>query len=332
MVDSASGTPIISPSSILFPAGRTTPLSDTPIVLSGPFRMPAQLLAEQTYDGHKSLHDDEAAARLGLRGAPIEGPTHFSQFEPLGAALWGDRWFTHGCISSHFLNMVIDGEEVQAQMTLPGPGVSSARIDACKRDGTPVLTGTASVDFGSGHGETDLSARLAKTLSREVGEVFIIDQLAVGQRGARESAPGGDVVTMGFDDHMGDLYPFTLQRKLDTITERMSYFERDAVTPWGGPIVPMEMLSVLTGSTSHLSGFRVRQPSVGLFIDLEVRVLDGPVFVGRPYRLEREIVALSQSKRTESYWTRTTLFDAELAVAEVLLHSGVFKESYQPPS
>jgi hypothetical protein len=292
--------------------------------------MPAQLLAEQTYDGHKSLHDEAAAAKLGLRGAPIEGPTHFSQFEPMGAALWGNRWFTHGCISAHFLNMVIEGEEVEASMTLAGPGVATARIDAVKGNGTGVLTGTASVDLGDGHGhgETDLSARLANIQARDLGEVFIIDQLSVGQRGARESKDGGDVVTMGFDDHMGDLYPFTLQRKLDTITERLRYFERDAQTPWGGPIVPMEMLSVLTGSTAHLSGFRVRQPSVGLFIDLEVRLLNGPVFVGRPYRLAREIVALSQSKRTESYWTRTTLFDNDLPIAEVLLHQGVFKESF----
>lgn len=41
------------------------------------------MLAEQTYDGHKSIHDDAMAADLGLRAGPIEGPTHFSQFDPL---------------------------------------------------------------------------------------------------------------------------------------------------------------------------------------------------------------------------------------------------------
>jgi hypothetical protein len=41
-------------------------------------------------------------------------------------------------------------------------------------------------------------------------------------------------------------------------------------------------------------------------------------------------VGLSQSRRTESYWTRTTLTDAsnDKVAAIVLLHSGVFKESY----
>jgi hypothetical protein len=302
-------------------------LAHTPIVITGPFRAPAQMLAEQEYGGHKSVHDAESAASLGLAGAPIEGPTHFSQFEPLAAAVWGDRWFTNGCISSHFLNMVIEGEEVQASLTLDHVGDLMGRIDAVKRDGTPVLAGTASI--GPGHGETELAKRLAIAIARPPSDLRVIDQLRVGQQGV-----DNDVVTMGFDDHMGDLYPFTLRDKLQSITEDVAYFQPSAVTPWGGEIVPIEMLSVLTGSSSARSNFKVRQPSVGLFIDLEVRLLNGPVLVGRPYRLEREILALGASKRTESYWTRTTLHDTtqqngDLAVAEVLLHSGVFTASYQ---
>ena len=54
----------------------TKPFADTPI-LCGPLRQPRQMLAEQVYDGHKSIHDDAMAADLGLRAGPIEGPTHF---------------------------------------------------------------------------------------------------------------------------------------------------------------------------------------------------------------------------------------------------------------
>jgi hypothetical protein len=88
------------------------------------------------------------------------------------------------------------------------------------------------------------------------------------------------------------------------------------------------MISVLTNKAGR--PFPVRTPSLGLFLDLEVRLLDGPVLVGRPYLVEREIVGLGQSRRTESYWTRSTVTDAESGarVAAVLLHSGVFKESY----
>ncbi len=306
-------------------------IGETPIVLTGPFRAPVQLLAEQTYDGHLSVHDGEAAAQLGLAGAPIEGPTHFTQFEPLLASLWGERWFSHGCISSHFLAMVVEGEEVQATVTSPGPGATTVRIDAAKADGTPVLTGTASVPAAGAadddHGESELSARLARHNANPPERLVILDQLSVGQQGGETAH-----VLADFDEHYGDLYPFTLQRKLDSMTETISWQSRDGGTdsPWGAAVVPAEMLSVLTGAHSKGSGFKVRQPSLGLFIDLQVRTLGTPVLVGKTYRVDRDIVGLGESRRTESYWTRSTLVDVatDQACAEVLLHSGVFKDSY----
>ncbi|MEC7621362.1 MAG: hypothetical protein VYD97_06370, partial [Pseudomonadota bacterium] len=88
----------------------TTLIEESGPIISGPFRIPRQMLAEQEYDGHLSIHDDAQAESLGFKGAPIEGPTHFSQFDPLLHKLWGDDWFRFGCISSHFKSMVIEGE------------------------------------------------------------------------------------------------------------------------------------------------------------------------------------------------------------------------------
>jgi hypothetical protein len=86
------------------------------------------------------------------------------------------------------------------------------------------------------------------------------------------------------------------------------------------------MLSVLAHKVgNHLP---VRGPSVGLFIDLEVK-RHAPVFVDEPYTLTHQVVGLGQSRRVESYWTRTTIVDATGAsVCTVLLHQGVFKASY----
>ena len=53
-------------------------------VLMGPWRSPRQMLGDQTYDDHASIHDDATAQKLGFQGGTIEGPTHFSQFSPLG--------------------------------------------------------------------------------------------------------------------------------------------------------------------------------------------------------------------------------------------------------
>jgi hypothetical protein len=284
----------------------------------GEWRAPAQMLDDQQYDGHASVHDGDTAASLGLAGAPIEGPTHFSQFDPLALHVFGPAWFERGCISAHFQTMVVAGEEVQARLV--PTGATSATIEARKHDGTPVLVGTASI--GPDHPPTELDQRRAR--QGDPGELFVIDQLSVGMRTSI-----GDVVTMSRDQPNGALYPFSLDQKLAHITEPHEWYtEAGAGTsPWGRAVVPMEMISVLAMKTGN--PVPVRTPSLGLFLDLEIRLNGGPVFVDEPYTIAREIVGLSQSRKTESYWTRTTLSDQSgRLVATVLLHSGVFKASY----
>ncbi|MGA1566600.1 MAG: hypothetical protein ACO39Q_10375 [Ilumatobacteraceae bacterium] len=281
--------------------------------LRGPWRHPRQMLGDQAYDGHASVHDDSVAADLGLVGAPIEGPTHFSQFDPIGFELFGDRWFAEGCISAHFENMVVEGEDVQASARLVRPGVAEA--EAVKRHGDRVLTASMTV----GNSPTLLDERLAAAQAREPGDLFIIDRLERGMTSGPHDA------TMTMDERNGDLYPFSLAQKLSAITEPSPWF-RDG-SPWGPPIVPTEMLSVM----AHRAGasMPVRGPSIGLFIDLEVRRL-APVLVDDPLSVTHEVVALGQSRRVESYWTRSTIrTDLGDAVATVLLHQGIFKASYE---
>jgi hypothetical protein len=285
--------------------------------LTGPLRAPVQMLAEQEYAGHTSVHDDETAAKLGLAGAPIEGPTHFSQIDPLAVDRWGQTWFEQGSVSAHFLNMVVEGDEVRASLEPVTPTL--ARISVEKADATPVLTGTASIGRDD---PTELDERRRRGLE-DPGQLFIVDQLEIGMK---VSVP--EPVAMGFDDHNGNLYPFTLAQKLDRITERSSWYLPDGDSPWSRPIVPTEMISVLAHrSNAH---FPVRGPAIGLFIDLEVRFVEGPVFVGRRYLVEHTLVGIGQTRRVESYWTESTVTDAETGVhaATVLLHQGVFKASF----
>jgi hypothetical protein len=295
----------------------------TPLALCGPLRQPRQMLADQSYDGHTSIHSDETAENLGLRAGPIEGPTHFSQFDPLLAHLFGQAWFETGCISAHYQNMVIEGESVRAFVDLPAPGATFVRIHAEKADGTPVLMGTASVgDPGQPH---ELEQRIAK-LRPPTGLVINRD-LKVGQRGA---AP--ETARMGFDQHMGELYPFTLREKLAAITEPCDWYtpEGGARSPWGRPIIPTEMISVLLGYTSGQAQLKGRKPAVGLFAGQQIRLIAGPLFVDQDYELEREIIALSESARTESAWIRTRVYElpTRKLVAEMILNSATMKASY----
>jgi hypothetical protein len=294
-----------------------TPFAERP-ALCGPLRRPRQMLAEQVYDDHKSIHDDATAAKLGLRGAPIEGPTHFSQFDPLMHQLFGQAWFETGCISAHYQNMVVEGEQVRAFVQLPADGVRYTRIWAEKADGTPVLTGSASL--GARVAEpSEIQQRINRL--RPPTQLVINRDLRVGQQGAANP----ETVRMGFDQHMGEHYPFTLAEKLQVITEPCPWYTRAGgpSSPWGRAIIPI-------GSTAHLAGFRGRGPAVGLFAGQEIRLINGPLFVDQPYRVEREIVALSESARTESAWVRSRVVDerSHEPVAEMILNSATLKASY----
>jgi hypothetical protein len=282
------------------------------------------MLAHQEYGGHVSIHDDAMAAKLGFSGAPIEGPTHFSQFDPLLYETFGQAWFERGCISAHYQNMVVDGEAVRAFVKRVASGARSTVITAEKSDGTPVLVGTASI--GPDYGLTEVSDRMAKL--RPSGQLVILSDLKVGQRGAAN----GETVSLGFDEPKGNLYPFSLNDKLKMITESSPWYTREggAASPWGKAIIPIEMISVLAQYTSNDAAFKARGPAVGLFAALEIKLIDGPLFVGEPYVLEREIVALSQSKRTESNWIKTRILDAKTRElkAETILNSATMKDSY----
>ena len=294
---------------------------DTTLTLSGPPRQPRQMLADQEYGGHASIHDDAMAEKLGFRAGPIEGPTHFSQFPPLLAQIWGQAWFERGCLSAHYLNMVVEGEEVRGFAQIPPPGATTTRAWAEKADGTRVLEASASL--GPDHGVTLLEQRMANLRPPE--QLVILADLHVGMTGAQD-----EIVRMDPDQNMGALYPFSLSQKLAVITETSPWYSDAAASPWGRPIIPLEMVSVLAEYSSGQARFPVKGPAVGLFADQEIRMIDGPLFVGEDYLIRREIVAISESKRTESYWVRSRIYDAagQRQLAEMLLNHATLKDSY----
>ncbi len=294
---------------------------DTALSICGPLRRPRQMLATQEYGGHTSIHDDAMAAKLGFAAGPIEGPTHFSQFVPLLAHVWGRAWFERGCFSAHYQNMVVEGEEVRAFVALPAAGATRTQVWAQKADGTPVLEASASI--GPDHGASLLEERVAKLRPPE--KLLILADLRVGMTGAAEER-----VRMDADQNMGALYPFSLAQKLERITENSPWYSNGASTPWGRAIIPLEMISVLAEYSSPKAKFPVKGPAVGLFADQEIRMIDGPLFVGEDYLIRREIIALSESKRTESYWVKTRIFDAagERLKAEMLLNHASLKHSF----
>lgn len=291
----------------------TTAIEEQDGVLYGPWRAPLQMLATQSYGGHASIHDDATAQALGFEAATIEGPTHFSQFAPLCVALWGDDWLARGGLSSHFRNPVFEGEETRAIVERPAPGETQASIRMEKRDGTEVLRGTAS--FGRDHPPSALAGRLAGLETPP--DLVILRDTQTGTKTPRIA------VRMGLDDHMGELYPFSLADKLKRITEPSPVYDR---------IIPAEMISVLLNYVAQERPFPAKGPTVGLIADQEIEIVDGPVLVGADYELEREIIAISGSRRTESMWIETRLYrpGSDELVARMWLNNALLKASYTP--
>ena len=119
------------------------------------------------------------------------------------------------------------------------------------------------------------------------------------------------------------------EEKLKVITEPSPYYLVDGGNPWGRPVIPIEMLSVLFQYRAREDRLPIKGPAVGLFADQEIRLLRGPLFVGEDYQTEREVIALSGSRRTESLWVRTTVFAGDnVPVATMLLNLASIKESY----
>ena len=290
--------------------------------IAGPWRRPHQMLHGQVYDSHASIHDDATAQKLGFQGGTIEGPTHFSQFAPLCVSTWGNAWFETGCISAHYRNPSFEGEEVQAILAKPAAGERQCAIQMVKRDGTEVLRGTASV--GDDKIPTALDQRLTEL--KRLADPVILRDVKAGMKTGRQT------VRMDLDQNMGELYPFSLAEKLGVITEPSPFYAA-AGNPWGRPIIPVEMLSVLFQYKAREDRLPVRGPAVGLFADQEIRLLRGPLFAGEDYQTEREVVALSGSRRTESLWVRTTVFASDASpVATMLLNLASIKDSYAPYS
>jgi hypothetical protein len=191
-----------------------------------------------------------------------------------------------------------------------------------REDGTEILRGTAAV--GSKNPPSALEQRISE-LSPPESPVILRD-VQVGMRTQRIT------VRMDATQNMGALYPFSLAQKLEAITEPSPWYTATgaASSPWKQAIIPLEMVSVLLNYSSDAAGFPVRKPAVGLFADQEIRMQGGPLFVGQPYEMDREVVALSGSRRTESLWIRTRVFQPgrDEVLATMLLNAAYMKASY----
>ena len=272
--------------------------------LIGPWRTPRN----QNNSTPGSIHDDATAQRLGFRGGTVAGNIHFEMLAPVLLKALGPRWFERGSLSIEFKYAAQDKEQVRGIVSLPPEGAQDAQVDVLieHSNGETVGLGTASVGE-----KTEKTWLGAKDLSKyDMGEYEIL----------RDVRPGDVLV----DQESVTSQTLTDNRNRVNV-EPMDWYVTKS--PWGAPIVtPTLLVRSLVAYTPLLRERQVR--GVGLYGAIEIRNLNGPVFVGETYRLGGEVVARGQSPRSEYFWFESHLDDASgKRAAEMLMQLRFMKGS-----
>lgn len=255
--------------------------------------------------GRGSIHDDETARNLGMRGGAVVGIVHLNLFPPLILKTLGQRWFEKGSLSIYYTYAMVDGEQVRGVMAIPPDEKQDVQVEARaeSQDGHTVATGTIAV------GEPDelsyIQAIELKNAERD--ELRILAGLKAG-----DALPSRDfIITRQMVD-----------RALETITDTMGWYKGDS--PWGGAIAPPSLMHRAMNINPTRS-----EEAVGFFGATELRNVNGPVKVDVPYRSGGKVACLGTSSKTEFYWIDAYLDEAETGkrVAEMRHMTRLMKAS-----
>jgi hypothetical protein len=280
--------------SILREAGR----------LVGPWERPINIAANRV----ASIHDDDMAKRLGFAGAIVSGRTHLSTFVPLLLDAFGNHWFEKGTLSIEFRYGTLDREEVRATLGEPPAGARDAQVEARleRRDGTIVAIGSASV--GESAEPTWVSRKDPNAY--DLGSYELVAAVKPGDKFEEREI----VLSMAAAERMA------------SGTVALPWYTSES--PWGPPIASPALMVNALGSAC--GAYLREHPISGVAIDgaTELRNINGPIFLGRSYRVTGEIVGRGKSPRTEYFWYDSRLTDESgLAVAEMRLQWRTMKRA-----
>jgi hypothetical protein len=256
--------------------------------LAGPVRRPRNLAAGVL----GSIHNDATARDLGFRGGTVAGSIHMDQFPPLALRAFGDAWFEAGSLSLYFRHATTDGEPVRAFIETPGRQRDvQARAWATTTGDVLVAEGTA----GIGNPAEPSALR-----SRDLRPVDPADLRILA--GLRPGAMLADIVVEPDGERQRE------RIGNDAMTEPLDWYT--GPSPWGGPVAAPSTVVSLLHSRLLEDAKATMGEHVGLFGAIEIRFRSGPVYLDRRYRVTGEVVALSQTPKTEVLWFDSRAFDA----------------------
>jgi hypothetical protein len=228
-----------------------------------------------------SIHNDDQARKIGMRGGTIPGTVHFDHFRPLIEEVFGDAWRECGSISMYYTYATLDGEDVRAIMKRPPEGWTPGtpcHVDAWVEtpEGRVVCKGTIGIG--------------APEKKSYVMELPLED-----------SAPG--VVRILAKMEIGDETP-----------------EREVVVEAGEDGIVTGISALYGVLNAGFPRAKIALPSVGFFGATDVQMLKGPIRTGVPYKLTGKVVSIGETGKTEYCWVDNWLRDADGELVATMRH------------
>lgn len=222
-------------------------------------------------NAENSIHNDDVAKEIGMRGGTIPGTVHLNHFVPIIMDRWGMSWFEQGTISMFYTFATTDREDVRAVMQEPA-GSNNVKVDAWVENPQGKIVSKGSLSVGE-PGEPNYVRSLALEESPR-DELRILARLNTG-----DPCPSSDAVSIdngdGKDAYKGILiYPATMYGLLNV------GFQREQI-----------------------------RRAVGFFGATEIVLKNGPIRLNREYKRSGEVVCVGATNKTEFAWVDSRLED-----------------------
>jgi hypothetical protein len=252
----------------------------------GPWMQPVN----QWQGAANSIHNDDVARSVGMRGGTIPGTRHLDHFRPLLDELFGDRWLINGAVSMFYTYATTHLEDVRAVVKAP-PGRcwdESAQFPAWVEtpDGKVVCKGTVSV----GAPPTPNYVRGLPMESSGEGE----NRIVTVRPGHELPRVDGFMVKDGEDG---------------IVRNPQAMFVALTIPIWAPLIV---------------------DPAVAFFGGTEVQLRAGPIRTGTPYVKTGRISSVGVTGKTEFAWVDSELTDADGRLVAELRHMNRWMKASSP--
>lgn len=239
--------------------------------------------------GAGSIHDDATAQKLGFRGGTVAGSLHMEQFPPLGMRIFGDRWWNTGGLSLYFRYATADQEKVRcfAKLNANGHDIEKDRVNVWMEDDADHLVAEGTMNIGGPDTDSPLRQRIADTPAPK--DLRILKHVEAGAK----SPPTPTRIDQD-----------TVDQRLAVITEPLDvYRAQRAYLP------PSLLVRIMRPAESKILP-RHKDIGVGLFGAIEIQHVNGPVYAEQDYSTSCEVLAVSETPKTEYLWYESKLHDA----------------------